>query len=136
MIRQKYPRADMINSKIRIMNDASIYLHHWYYFRSKEKNFWLFWIFILINTHLMRFTCSCSAWKKYLNLFKVMLIVFYLIFDPCMNHIEDLKKDIPSSISSSGNICSMKLGILEALFVSPFSELSLLEHFSPWFSAF
>ena len=53
-----------------------------------------------------------------------------------MNHIEDLKKDIPSSISSSGNICSMKLGILEALFVSPSSELSLLEQFSPWFSAF
>ena len=53
-----------------------------------------------------------------------------------MNHIEDLKKDIPSSISSSGNICSMKLEILEALFVSPSSELSLLEQFSPWFSAF
>ena len=37
----------------------------------------------------MRFTCPSSAWKKYLHWLSITPIIFYIIFIPFMNHIED-----------------------------------------------
>ena len=57
-----------------------------------------------------------------------------------MNHIEgwlyfELKEYIPFVISSSGNICGVKLGMAEFLFVSVSSESLLLGYCAPGVSS-
>ena len=78
-----------------------------------------FWYY----SHQMRFTCPSTVWEKYLHRFNVILIIFYIIFSPRMNHIEDVPLLWIEGIyvSSPGSICGVKLVIAEVwfVFVSP-----------------
>ena len=77
-----------------------------------------YWYGVVYIFHQRRFTCHSNAWKKYVGWFIILPIIFYIIFGPCMNHIDyflcfEFKEFIMSVTSSSGNICGLKLGIAE-----------------------
>lgn len=63
-----------------------------------KKNCRFFWLFIVVKQcfrcdiiyhfQQIRFACNFAAWRKYVHWFKTASIIFYIIFDPCMNHYE------------------------------------------------
>ena len=78
----------------------------------------------------MRFTCAFTAKKKYVDWLNIMPIMFCRIFGPCITTLKTspcfkFKEFIPSLISPVGNICSMKLGNANVLFVSSSESLAL-----------